>query len=53
MLWRARQLGLKISEYPIKAIYTDYSRSKGQNNWNGFNIIKYLLQRRIMEMFGE
>ncbi|HVW23042.1 MAG TPA: glycosyltransferase family 2 protein [Candidatus Saccharimonadales bacterium] len=53
MLWRAKQLGLAINEYPIKAIYTEYSRSKGQNNWNAFNIIKVLLRRRIVELFGE
>jgi len=53
MLWRAKQQGLRIKEYPIKAIYTDYSISKGQSNWNALNIIKYLLQRRIMELFGE
>lgn len=53
MLWRAKQLNLKISEYSIKAIYTDYSKGKGQNNWNAINIIKSLLQRRIMEIFGE
>jgi glycosyltransferase involved in cell wall biosynthesis len=53
MLWRARQQGLHISEYPIKAIYTDYSTShtRGQNNWNGVNILKSLLRRRIVEMF--
>ena len=54
MLWRAKQQKLVIREYPIKAIYTDYSLAKnGQNNWNGFNIIKSLLQRRIMEIFSE
>jgi glycosyltransferase involved in cell wall biosynthesis len=53
MLWRAKQLGLQIEEFPIKAIYTDYSKSKGQNNWNGFNILKILLQRRLVEFFGE
>jgi glycosyltransferase involved in cell wall biosynthesis len=53
MLWRARQQKLKISEYPIRAIYTDYSISKGQNNWNAVNIIKSLVQRRIMEIFSE
>lgn len=51
MLWRANQLGLKIGEYPIKAIYTEYSRSKGQSNWNAINIVKSLLKRRIVEMF--
>lgn len=51
MLWRANQLRLKISEYPIEAIYTDYSKTKGQNNWNGVNIIKSLLKRRVMELF--
>lgn len=52
MLWRAKQLKLKIAEYPITAIYTDYSKSKGQNNWNAINIIKSLLQRRIVELLG-
>ena len=52
MLWRARQLDMNIGEYPIKAIYTDYSKGKGQNNWNAINIIKNLLQRRIVELLG-
>jgi glycosyltransferase involved in cell wall biosynthesis len=51
MLWRAKQLGLTISEYPIHAIYTDYSKSKGQNNWNAINILKSLLRHRLVEMF--
>lgn len=53
MLWRAKQQGLNIKEYPIKAIYTEYSKAKGQNNWNALNIIKSLTKRRIMELFGE
>lgn len=52
MLWRAKQLGLKIDEYPIEAIYTNYSKSKGQNNWNAINIVKSLLKRRIAELLG-
>lgn len=52
MLWRAKQLGLTISEYPIKAIYTDYSKSKGQNNWNAINIVTRLLKRRVAELLG-
>ena len=51
MLWRAKQLNLNISEYPIKAIYTDYSKAKGQNNWNAINIVKSLVKRRIAEIF--
>ncbi len=51
MIWRAKQLGLTIDEYPIKAIYTDYSRSKGQNNWNAVNILKSLIKRRLVELF--
>lgn len=50
MLWRAKQAGLVIDEYPIQAVYTDYSKSKGQNNWNGINIVKSLLKRRIGEI---
>lgn len=53
MLWRAKQQGLIINEFPIRAIYTDYSKSKGQNNWNAINIVKNLLLHRVMETFGE
>lgn len=53
MLWRAKQTGLKIDEFPIKAIYTNYSKAKGQNNWNAFNIVRSLLTRRIVEFFSE
>ena len=51
MLWRAKQLRLSISEYPIKAVYTDYSKAKGQNNWNAVNIVKVLVKQRIVEIF--
>lgn len=55
MLWRAHQKKLTIAEYPIKAIYTDYSTSgtriSGQNNWNGVNIVKTLIRQRITEIF--
>lgn len=51
MIWRANQLNLIIDEYPIQAIYTDYSKSKGQSNWNAINIIKSLLKRRLAEIF--
>lgn len=53
MLWRANQAKLRIGEFPIKAIYTDYSKAKGQSNWNGFNIVKVLLRQRIVELFSE
>lgn len=52
MLWRAKQLHLHIEEYPIQAIYTEYSKNKGQNNWNAVNIIKSLLKRRLAELLG-
>lgn len=51
MLWRASQLELTIDEYPIKAIYTDYSKGKGQSNWNAINILKSLAARRLAELF--
>lgn len=53
MLWRAKQNKLLVKEFPIKAIYTEYSVSKGQSNWNSITIVKSLLQRRILEVFGE
>lgn len=51
MIWRAKQARMNVSEYPIKAIYTDYSRAKGQNNWNAINIVKRLCKQRIAEIF--
>lgn len=51
MLWRANQIGLSIGEYPIKAIYTEYSKGKGQSNWNALNIVRNLLARRLAEIF--
>lgn len=51
MLWRAKQLDLVIDEYPITAVYTEYSKGKGQSNWNAINIVKGLMRRRIAEMF--
>lgn len=53
MLWRAKQLNLKMEEYPISAIYTDYSKAKGQNNWNAANILTSLVKRRLTELFNE
>ena len=51
MIWRAKKARMSVSEYPIKAIYTDYSRAKGQNNWNAINIVKRLCKQRIAEIF--
>ncbi len=51
MLWRAKQQHIVVAEYPIKAVYSEYSMQKGQNNWNGINIVKSLIRRRIVETF--
>jgi glycosyltransferase involved in cell wall biosynthesis len=51
MLWRASQLNLAIDEYAITAVYTEYSKAKGQNNWNAINIVKSLVRRRLLEIF--
>lgn len=36
---------LKIMEVPIKVIYTEYSRTKGQSNLNAFSVFARLLLR--------
>lgn len=51
MIWRAKQAKMNIKEYPIQAIYTEYSTNKGQNNWNAVNIIKRLVKQRLVEIF--
>ncbi len=50
IIWRAKQQNLKIVEIPIKAIYTEYSLKKGQNNVNALRIIKNLLKQKIREV---
>jgi len=50
IVWRAKQQKLKIKEVPIKAIYTDYSLQKGQNNVNALRIIKNLAKQKIREV---
>jgi glycosyltransferase involved in cell wall biosynthesis len=54
MLLRAKQARLTIKEYPIKAIYTDYSNTRGQNQHskvaNGIHIVKRLVGWRLKEM---
>lgn len=50
IVWRAKQQDLKITEVPIKAIYTDYSLQKGQNNINALRIIKNLLKQKMREV---
>ncbi len=38
---------LKFTEVPIRAIYTDYSRSRGQSSLNGFRILGKLILKKI------
>jgi glycosyltransferase involved in cell wall biosynthesis len=54
MIWKAHQSGLKISEIPVEAIYTDYSISRGQKNITGaIEIIKQLVKRRLLSFINE
>lgn len=43
----AKKNKLRIREIPIKVIYTDYSRAKGQGNLNAINIFYKLLLRFV------
>jgi glycosyltransferase involved in cell wall biosynthesis len=53
MLWRAHQAKLSIAEVPVRAIYTDYSKAKGQSNWGAFQIIKQLVRHRLSDFVHE
>lgn len=53
MLWRAHRSQLTISEIPIQAVYTDYSKAKGQSNWNAFQILKQLIKHRVLDIIYE
>jgi hypothetical protein len=47
LIGKAREERLKICEVPIRAIYTDYSKRKGQHYLNGFNVIIRLTLSKI------
>ncbi|MBI2596234.1 glycosyltransferase family 2 protein [Candidatus Daviesbacteria bacterium] len=44
---QCREKGLVILEVPIKAIYTKYSLTKGQNFFNSFNIVGKLMLQNL------
>ena len=39
---------LRLTEVPIKAIYTDYSLAHGQSSLNGVKILGKLIMKRFM-----
>jgi len=47
VLIEAKRQKLKITEVPIRVIYTDYSKRKGQSIFNGTNIVIKLIIRKI------
>ncbi len=53
LMWRIKQNKLTVKEIPIKAIYSEYSMSKGQTNWEVVNIVRQLLKFRLLEFFNE
>ena len=50
IIWKAKKNNLIISEVPIKAIYTEYSKAKGQSNINALRIIKSIIVQKIKEV---
>jgi glycosyltransferase involved in cell wall biosynthesis len=43
--YEIKRCGLRLEEVPIKVLYTEYSRSKGQKNSNAFSVgVKLLLR---------
>ncbi len=54
MIWHAKKQGLRIGESPIGAIYTDYSKGKGQRNVGGFfAIVTSLVKQRAKGFLNE
>ncbi|MBI4032667.1 glycosyltransferase family 2 protein [Candidatus Berkelbacteria bacterium] len=47
ILIAAREVGLRVAEVPIRAIYTEYSQRKGQSILNSFTIVIRLVVRAI------
>lgn len=54
MIWRAKNVGLVVQESSIDAVYTDYSKRKGQKNVAGFFAITgSLLKHRLTGLLNE
>lgn len=57
MIWVAHMQKLRIAEVPIKAVYTDYSLSKGQlgrsNIDAGVKVVQQLIKQRLMRLINE
>ena len=47
ILLEAKKHGLSVTEVPIKAIYTSYSRAKGQKNMNAIPVLTRFLVRLL------
>ena len=47
ILLEAKRNNLKIVEVPIKAIYTEYSRKKGQKNINAIPVFARFLVKLL------
>jgi len=47
ILWIIKRYGFSFAEFPVKVIYTSYSRNKGQSVLNSFWIIFDLLKHRF------
>jgi len=52
LMWRIKQNRLTVKEIPIKAIYSEYSLSKGQTNWEMIHIVRQLIKYRFLEFFN-
>lgn len=52
LMWRIKQNKLTVREIPIKAIYSEYSLSKGQTNWEMIHIVRQLIKYRFLEFFN-
>lgn len=47
ILSQIKHANLRYEEVPVRIIYTDYSRMKGQNNINSVSILVHLLLRKL------
>jgi glycosyltransferase involved in cell wall biosynthesis len=52
LMWRIKQNDLTVKEIPIKAIYSEYSLSKGQSNWEVIHIVRELIKYRLLEFLN-
>lgn len=49
IIFEIKKQGLRFKEIPVRIVYTDYSRRKGQSNWDSIKILFDLILHKLFK----